>query len=111
MHLHVLAYTSCSAVCGQAYDGAANMQGVRNGVATQVQAEVPAAIPIHCLAHCLQLALQETTRKCKAVRDTLELVKEIVKLIKFSPIRSTLFSFNLETYEGGVTLKPLCPTR
>lgn len=28
-----------------------------------------------------------------------------------SPKRSTLFAQNLEDYEGGVTLKPLCPTR
>ena len=54
------------AMCrGQAYDGAANMQGVRNGVATQIQAEVPSAIPIHCLAHCLRLVLQQAGRKCK----------------------------------------------
>ena len=28
-----------------------------------------------------------------------------------SPKRSTLFAQNLDNYEGGVTLKPLCPTR
>ena len=61
---------------GQAYDGAANMQRVRNGVATQILAEVPSAIPIHCLAHCLQLVLQEAGRKCKSLREALELVKE-----------------------------------
>ncbi len=96
---------------GQAYDGASNMQGVRNGVATQVHSEVPAVVPFHCFAHCLQLVLQETTRQCKALRDSLELVREIGKLIKLSPKKSTLFSKNLEAYEGGVTLKPLCPTR
>ena len=53
---------------GQAYDGAANMQGIRNGVAAQIQAEVPSAIPVHCLVHCLQLVLQEASRKCKALR-------------------------------------------
>ena len=88
--------------CGQAYDGAANMQGLRNGVATQIQAEVPLAIPVHCLAHCLQLVSQEAGRKCRSLREVLELVKEIVKLVKLSPKRSTLFVQNLENYEGGV---------
>ena len=87
------------------------MQEVRNGMATQIQVEVPSAIPLHCLAHCLQLVLQEAGRKCRSLREALELVREIVKLIKLSPKRSTLFAQNLENYEGGVTLKPLCPTR
>ena len=96
---------------GQAYDGAANMQGLRDGMATQIHAAVPSAIPVHCLAHCLQLVLQEAGRKCRRLREALELMKEIVKLVKLSPKRSTLFAQNLENYEGGVTLKPLGPTR
>ena len=95
---------------GQAYDGAANMQGLRNGVATQIQAEVPSAILVHCLAQCLQLVLQEAGRKCRSLREALELVKEIVNLVKLSPKISMLFTQNLENYEGGVTLKPLCPS-
>ena len=83
------------ALCrGQAYNGAANMQGVRNGVATQIQAKVPSAIPLHYLAHCLQLVLQEAGRKCGSLREALELVREIVKLIKLSPKRSALFVQN-----------------
>ena len=83
------------ALCrGQAYNGAANMQGVRNGVATQIQAKVPSAISLHYLAHCLQLVLQEAGRKCGSLREALELVREIVKLIKLSPKRSALFVQN-----------------
>lgn len=65
--------------CNQAYDGAANMPKLRNEVATQIQAEVPSAILVHCLAHCLQLVLQEASRKCRSLREALELVKEIIK--------------------------------
>ena len=36
---------------GQAYDGASNMQGKRNGLATNIRNEVPAALPVHYLAH------------------------------------------------------------
>lgn len=38
---------------GQAYDGAANMQGRRSGLATRILCENKAAIPVHCLAHSL----------------------------------------------------------
>ena len=68
---------------GQAYY-AVNMQGIQNGVGTQSQSEVPSAIPIHCLATCLQLVLQEAGWKCRPLRESLELGKEIVKLIKLS---------------------------
>jgi len=80
------------------------MQGIRNGVTIQIQAKVSWAIPVHCLAHCLQLVLKEASRKCRNLREALELVKEIVKLLELSPKRSTLLAQNLENYEGGVTL-------
>lgn len=39
---------------GQAYDGAANMQGCRSGLATQILSDNPAALPVHqrCLGTC-----------------------------------------------------------
>ena len=42
---------------GQAFDGAANMQGKRKGVSTRIRKESPAAIIVHCNAHCLNLCL------------------------------------------------------
>lgn len=51
-------------------------------------------------------------RKLTILRDALELVREIAKLIRFSPKRAHLFGKNLaESESEGVTLKPLCPTR
>ena len=91
--------------------GIAQIPKKGNKVATQIQPEVPSAIPVHCLAHCLQLLWQEADRKCRSLGEALELEKKIVKLVKLSPKRSTLFAQNLENYEGGETLKPLCPTR
>lgn len=88
------------------------MQGQRNGLATQIKREVPAALSLHCLAHCLNLCLQDAGRKLTTLRDALELVRKITKLIKFSPKRAHLFGKNLaESESEGVTLKPLCPTR
>lgn len=96
---------------GQAYDGASNMQGKRSGVATRIRKEQPAAIPMHCFAHCLNLCLQDASKKLVYVRDALQTVREISNLIRYSPKRLHLFSKKLQISEGGVTLKPLCPTR
>lgn len=100
------------ALCrGQAYDGAANMQGRRSGVATRFLEDQPAAIPVHCCAHSLNLCLQDAGRKLTCLRDALELCREIINLIQFSPKRLHLFSSNLQSSGSGTTLKPLCPTR
>ena len=81
------------AMCrGQAYDGAANMQGSRTGVAARVLQEQPAALKVHCLAHSLNLCLQDAARKLPTLRDALELCREIYKLIKLSPKSSFLFA-------------------
>jgi len=96
---------------GQAYDGAANMQGKRSGVAARFLADNPAAVPVHCFAHSLNLCLQSISRKIVVLRDALELMREITKLIKFSPKRLHLFASKLkESDESAVSLKSLCPT-
>ena len=100
------------AMCrGQAYDGAANMQGRRNGVATRISEEQPAAIPVHCCAHSLNLCLQDTGRKLVCIRDALEICREIANLIRLSPKRLHLFSTYLQATTTGVALKQFCPTR
>ena len=100
------------ALCrGQAYDGAANMQGRRTGVATRIKNEQPAALPVHCCAHSLNLCLQDAGRKLACLRDALEICRGTVDLIRLSPKRLHLFSSNLQASDSGVGLKPLCPTR
>ena len=97
---------------GQAYDGASNMQGKRKGLATQIKRDNPAALSVHCFAHCLNLCLQDAGRQITLLRNALDLVKEISKLIRFSPKRSHLFNTKLlQTEQTGVSIKPLCPTR
>ena len=70
---------------GQAYDGAANMQGKRSGVAARFLSENPAAIPVHCFARSLNLCLQGVGKNVVCIRDALDMVKEIGKLIQLSP--------------------------
>ena len=93
---------------GQAYDGASNMQGCRKGVATQIKCESPSALSVHCFAYKLNLCLQDVHKQLVFLRDALEVVKEIAKLIKFSPKRASLFSQILAQPDNtGVTIKPL----
>ena len=97
------------ALCrGQAFDGAANMQGRRKGLATRIRNEVPAAVPVHCLAHCLNLCLQDAGRKLPFLRDALDTARELAQLIKFSPKRAHLFSEKLaQSDTTGVNIKVL----
>ena len=67
------------------------MSGHLRGVAAQFEGGEPAALDVHCLAHSLNLCLQDASRGCGSVRDSLELVMELMKLIKFSPKHTTLF--------------------
>ena len=76
---------------GQAYDGASNMSGIRNGVQALFKQEENKAIYVHCLAHNLNLCLQDVSRKCKILRNTMDFIHDLVQLIKFSPKRLTVF--------------------
>ena len=60
---------------GQAYDGAANISGIRTGVSTRIQKETPAALPVHCFAYSLNLCLQDAGRQIVIIRDALGTVK------------------------------------
>ena len=42
---------------GQAYDGAGNMAGKKNGVAARIATQYPLALYTHCASHCLNLVV------------------------------------------------------
>ena len=103
---------------GQAYDGASNMSGVRNGVQALMKKESDVCLYVHCFAHSLNLCVQEVTRRCELLRNCLEFISQLVQLIRFSPKRLNLFenvrkSVTLSESESGLSpsLRPLCPTR
>ena len=116
--LHLLRTISLVRFClpigqcrGQAYDGASNMLGHINGVAACMQKEEPSAIYVHCLAHCINLCLQVVGRQVAPVRDSLELVREVSQLIRFSPKCLSLFESmqsQLSHSSPSPSLKPLC---
>lgn len=103
---------------GQAYDGASNMSGIHNGVQALMKREAGHCLYVHCFGHCLNLCVQEVTKKCELLRNTMEFIFELVQLIKFSPKRLNLFE-NIRQQvalcggEGASSpsLRTLCPTR
>ena len=70
---------------GQAYDDAANMQRKRSGVAARFLSKNPAAIPVHCFSHSLNLCPQGIGKNIVCIRDVIEIVKEVGKLILYCP--------------------------
>ena len=80
--------------------------------------EANRALYVHCLAHSLNLCIQEVSKKCDFVRNVMDLIYELVQLIKFSPKRQALFDHlrkEVAVQTGGEVLAPslrtLCPTR
>ena len=103
---------------GQAYDGAANMSGIRNGVQALMKKEADHCLYVHCFAHSLNLCVQDVTRKCELLRNCMEFIFQLVQLIKFSPKRLNLFESvqkEITLTDGASDLSPslrtLCPTR
>ena len=78
-------------VRGQCYDGASNMRGPRSGVATLISDIEPRAVYTHCYGHSLNLAASDALKESKLIKDALETVHEITKLIKYSPRRDGIF--------------------
>ncbi|XP_052818330.1 zinc finger MYM-type protein 1-like [Mya arenaria] len=97
---------------GQCYDGASNMSGTKRGVATNITAEEPRAIYTHCYGYALNLAVGDTIRGSKVMRDSLDALHEISKLVKFSPKRDGQFEeLRMEMSPDTPRFRVLCPTR
>ena len=79
---------NCRGLC---YDGAANMARSRTGTATQLHHVEERAIFTHCYDHALNLAVADVVKQSKVIRDVLDTVGEINKLLKYSPRHDSLF--------------------
>ena len=54
---------------GQAYDGAACMSGVRNGVQALMKKGANHCLYVHCFAHSPNLSVQDVTKRCELLRN------------------------------------------
>ena len=99
---------------GQTCDGASNMMGKKSGVAAEIIKLEPKALATHCHCHSLYLSVKSTTEQCQLLRDTLDTVREICILVKYSPKREKLLGNIQDNIEGEyqtTALVKLCPTR
>ncbi len=103
---------SLNKVRGQCYDGASNMSGIRNGVAKRIRDDEPRAIYTHCYGHSLNLAVGDTIKNSSIMKNSLNTVHEITKLVKYSPRRESLFNaIKDDMSPGNIGIRTLCPTR
>eukprot|EP00731_Ephydatia_muelleri_P014282 Em0008g2a len=97
---------------GQCFDGASSMAGCRNGVSTKLLAKERQALYTHCYGHSLNLAVQDAVKANPIIRDALDTIEEMSKLIKKSPRRQVIFQNvknDIALDSPGIRL--LCPTR
>ena len=88
------------------------MKGPRSGVAKQLLDEEPRAIYTHCYGHSLNLAISDTIKGCKIMKDSLDFIFEVSKLVKFSPKRDVHFEkLKHELAPDSPGFRVLCPTR
>ncbi|XP_062585373.1 zinc finger MYM-type protein 1-like [Saccostrea cucullata] len=103
---------SLSKCRGQCYDGASNMSGAKKGVAANITSKETRAIYTHCYGHALNLAVGDTVKKSKVMRDSLDTVFEMSKLVKYSPRRDTILEqLKREMAPDTPGFRVLCPTR
>ena len=103
---------SLNKVRRQCYDGASNMAGIRNGVAKKIRDEEPRAVFTHWYGHSLNLAVSDTIKKSSVMKNSLNTVHEITKLVKYSPRRESLFNAIKDDLAPGNTgIRIFCPTR
>ena len=67
------------------------MSSVYNGLQALMKKETNHCLYVRCFDHSLDLCIQEVTKKCKPLRNCMEFISELVKLIKLSPKRLNLF--------------------
>lgn len=97
---------------GQCYDGASNMSGIRSGLAKLIRDKEPKAVYTHCYGHSLSLASMDAIKGSSIMKRALDCTQEIIKLIKFSPRRDSLFQkIKSELAPESPGIRVLCPTR
>ena len=102
---------SAQNIRGQCYDGVSVMKGHRAGVAKVISDLEPRAVYTHCFGHSMNLAVCDSVRACLTLKNTLEIVREITKLIKFSPRREAILGeVKEEQNSKAVGIRVLCPT-
>ena len=100
-------------MCGQCYDGSANMSGARSGSQAIIQREAPLALYFHCAAHRLNLAVVSSC-SIQAFKNAETYVGEIARFFSYSPKRQRLLDKAIDKCDSSPRAKKLkdaCRTR
>ena len=88
------------------------MARFRTETATQLRHVEERAIFTHCYGHALNLAVADVVKQSKVIRDVLDTVGEINKLLKYSPRRDSLFEqLKSSVSSDTVGFRTRCPTQ
>uniref|UniRef100_A0A1X7VM00 DUF4371 domain-containing protein n=1 Tax=Amphimedon queenslandica TaxID=400682 RepID=A0A1X7VM00_AMPQE len=103
-----------SQCCGQAFDSASIMSGIRNGLQALVKSEASKALNVHCLANSLNLCLKDVVNSYELFRNVMDFILNLVQLFKFSPKRlfileSLRHKLSIDTGETSPSLRMLYP--
>ena len=71
----------------QCYDDCSTIKGEKTGVANQIKSEELKALLTYCFTDSLNLAVRDGIKARKVMKNYLETMLEITKLIKKSPKR------------------------
>ena len=97
---------------GQCYDGASTMRGAKSGVSKQITDEEPRVVFMHCYGHALNLVVGDAVKQSKLMKDAMDTMYEVSKLIKYSPKRDVKFEKLKECIAPDTPgIRVLCPTR
>ena len=100
-------------LCGQGYDGAANMSGRQSGAAVRIRQIYPLALYMHCNSHVLNLCIVKAS-EIQAVRNIFGIMIEVALFFNGSPKRQALLEskINILVPESRKKrLADLCRTR
>lgn len=79
---------------------------------TQIQNQQPRALYTHCYGHALSFSIADTVRMVKSLGNVKDTVRELSKVLQYSPKRSTLFKdIKGDISPNTVGFRVLCPTR
>ena len=90
------------------------MIGKKSAVAAEIIKLESKALATHCHCNPLNLRIKSTTEQRQLLIDTLDTVRKICILVKYSPKREKLLGNiqgNIEGKYQTFTLDKLCPTR
>ena len=79
----------------QCYDGCSIMVGSKKGVVMIIKQSQPNCLLIHCYCHALNLDVGDAIKNVPVLKESLEDVYELTKLIKYSPKRQAKLTISI----------------